>query len=48
MPKAYLRTVEILALRSEEVSPVAAHNGDLAAVRKCGPRTRFAVRPTEH
>lgn len=48
MPEAYLRTVEIPALRLEEVCLVAAHNGDLAAARKCGLRTRFAVRPTEH
>jgi 2-haloacid dehalogenase len=48
MPEAYLRTAEILALRSEEVCLVAAHNGDLASARKCGLRTAFVVRPTEH
>jgi 2-haloacid dehalogenase len=48
MPEAYLRTADILALRPEEVCFVAAHNGDLAAARKCGLRTAFVVRPTEH
>lgn len=48
MREAYLRTVKILALRPEEVCLVAAHNGDLAAARKCGLRTGFAMRPAEH
>jgi 2-haloacid dehalogenase len=48
MPEAYLRTADVLALRPEEVCLVAAHNGDLAAARKCGLRTAFVVRPTEH
>jgi 2-haloacid dehalogenase len=48
MPEAYLRTADILALRPEEVCLVAAHNGDLAAARKCGLQTAFVVRPTEH
>lgn len=48
MPEAYLRTADILALHPEEVCLVAAHNGDLAAARRCGMRTAFAVRPTEH
>jgi 2-haloacid dehalogenase len=47
-PEAYLRTVDILALRPEEVVLVAAHNDDLAAARRCGMRTAFVVRPTEH
>ncbi|WP_158818054.1 haloacid dehalogenase type II [Methylocapsa sp. S129] len=47
-PEAYLRTVEVLAMRPEEVCLVAAHNGDLAAARKCGLRTAFVPRPTEH
>ncbi|SHI61955.1 2-haloacid dehalogenase [Roseomonas rosea] len=47
-PEAYLRTAEILAMRPEEVCLVAAHNGDLAAARRCGLRTAFVPRPTEH
>ncbi|HEV8388261.1 MAG TPA: haloacid dehalogenase type II [Dongiaceae bacterium] len=47
-PEAYLRTVDILAMRPEEVCMVAAHNGDLAAARACGLRTAFVPRPTEH
>lgn len=48
MPEAYLRTADILALRPEEACLVAAHNGDLAAARKCGLRTAFVARPSEH
>jgi 2-haloacid dehalogenase len=48
MPEAYLRTVDILAMRPEEVCLVAAHNGDLAAARTCGLKTAFVPRPTEH
>lgn len=47
-PEAYLRTAEILAMRPEEVCLVAAHNGDLAAARRCGLRTVFVPRPAEH
>ena len=47
-PEAYLRTVEILAMRPAEVCLVAAHNGDLAAARKCGLATAFVARPMEH
>ena len=47
-PEAYLRTVDILALRPEEVFLVAAHNDDLSAARRCGMRTAFVARPTEH
>jgi 2-haloacid dehalogenase len=47
-PEAYLRTTEVLAMRPEEVCLVAAHNGDLAAARRCGLRTVFVPRPTEH
>jgi 2-haloacid dehalogenase len=46
--EAYLRTVEILGLRPEEICMVAAHNGDLAAAQNCGLRTAFVPRPTEH
>ena len=47
-PEAYLRTLDILAMRPDEVCMVAAHNGDLAAARACGLRTAFVPRPTEH
>jgi len=47
-PEAYLRTAEVLAMRPEEVCLVAAHNNDLAAARRCGLRTAFVARPTEH
>ena len=48
MPDAYLRTAEILGTAPGEVCLVAAHNGDLAAARRCGLRTAFVARPTEH
>ena len=47
-PEAYLRTVDILAMRPDEVCMVAAHNSDLAAARRCGLATAFVPRPTEH
>jgi 2-haloacid dehalogenase len=47
-PQAYLHTLEVLGMRGDEVCLVAAHNGDLAAARKCGLRTAFVPRPTEH
>lgn len=47
-PQAYLRTLEALMMRPDEVCMVAAHNGDLAAARACGLRTAFVRRPTEH
>ena len=47
-PEAYLRTAEVLALRPEQVCLVAAHNKDLAAARRCGLKTAFVPRPTEH
>jgi 2-haloacid dehalogenase len=47
-PQAYLRTADFLGLRGDECMMVAAHNGDLAAARKCGFRTAFVRRPTEH
>ena len=45
-PEAYLRTVEALMMRPDEVCLVAAHNSDLAAARACGLRTAFLPRPT--
>jgi 2-haloacid dehalogenase len=47
-PEAYLRTAEVLGLRPEQICMVAAHNSDLGAARKCGMRTTFVPRPTEH
>jgi 2-haloacid dehalogenase len=47
-PEAYLRTADVLGLRPEQICMVAAHNSDLAAARKCGMRTAFVSRPTEH
>ncbi|HSV01279.1 MAG TPA: hypothetical protein VLI91_14355 [Roseiarcus sp.] len=35
-------------LEPRQVCLVAAHNGDLAAARRCGLRTAFIPRPTEH
>jgi 2-haloacid dehalogenase len=47
-PEAYLRTAEALMLQPGQVCLVAAHNGDLAAARRCGLRAAFIPRPTEH
>jgi 2-haloacid dehalogenase len=47
-PAAYLNTCDILGLRPEELCLVAAHNGDLAAARRCGLSTAFIARPREH
>lgn len=47
-PEAYLRCVDALMMRPEEVCLVAAHNGDLTAARACGLRTAFLPRPMEH
>jgi hypothetical protein len=35
-------------LEPEQVCLVAPHNADLAAARRCGLRTAFIPRPTEH
>ena len=47
-PEAYIRTVDVLDMRPEEVGLIAAHNDDLAAARACGLKTVFVARPTEH
>jgi 2-haloacid dehalogenase len=47
-PETYLRTAEALMLEPEQICLVAAHNGDLAAARRCGLRTAFISRPNEH
>ncbi len=46
--QAYLRCVDALMMRPDEVCLVAAHNSDLAAARACGLRTAFLPRPMEH
>ena len=48
MREAYLRTAEVLMLKLGQVCLVAAHNDDLRAARRCGLRTAFIPRPTEH
>lgn len=47
-PESYLRTVDVLGMKPDEVCLVAAHNGDLEAAQKCGLRTGMVPRPTEH
>jgi 2-haloacid dehalogenase len=47
-PEAYLRTVDLLMMRPEQVCLVAAHNNDLSAARACGLRTVFIPRRSEH
>jgi 2-haloacid dehalogenase len=47
-PQVYAQTVELLGLQPSQVCMVAAHNGDLAAARRCGLSTAFVLRPTEH
>jgi 2-haloacid dehalogenase len=47
-PEAYLRNAEALMLGPKSVCLVAAHNSDLSAAHRCGLRTAFIPRPTEH
>ncbi|WP_027796141.1 haloacid dehalogenase type II [Paraburkholderia acidipaludis] len=47
-PQVYSETADMLGLAPAEVCLVAAHNGDLAAARRCGLATAFVARPTEH
>jgi len=47
-PESYLRTAETLMLEPAQICLVAAHNGDLAAARRCGFRTGFIPRHAEH
>lgn len=47
-PAAYLKSAEALGLAPEECMMVAAHNSDLVAASRCGLRTAFVARPTEH
>jgi len=47
-PQTYLRTAEALGLTPEQCLMVSAHNNDLHAARRCGLRTAFVYRRTEH
>ena len=47
-PVVYLASVSALHLKPENVMMAAAHNGDLAAARKCGLKTAFFPRSNEH
>lgn len=47
-PETYLGVVRLLDLEPGQVMMAAAHNGDLAAARKCGLLTAFFPRPTEY
>lgn len=47
-PEAYLVTADLLGLRPEQCTMVAAHNGDLAAASALGFRTAFVPRPHEY
>src|SRR3954466_12662468 len=47
-PAVYLAGVPALGLAPDEVTMVAAHNGDLLAAQALGLRTAFVARPTEH
>jgi len=47
-PEVYLQSVAALRLEPADVMMVAAHNSDLVAAAKCGLRTAFVARPTEH
>jgi 2-haloacid dehalogenase len=48
MPESYLRACDLLGLAPSEVLMTAAHNDDLKAAARCGLRTAFIPRPTEH
>jgi 2-haloacid dehalogenase len=48
MPQAYLRSADNLDLQPGACMMVAAHNDDLVAAARCGFRTAFVARPTEH
>ena len=48
LPEAYRAACRHLGLRPEEVTMVAAHNGDLKAAKAQGLRTAFVPRPAEH
>jgi 2-haloacid dehalogenase len=47
-PETYLGVARMLDLRPDQVMMAAAHNGDLAAARRCGLLTAFFPRPGEY
>lgn len=47
-PETYLGVARLLDLEPGQVMMAAAHNGDLAAARKCGLLTAFFPRPAEY
>jgi 2-haloacid dehalogenase len=47
-PETYLGVAKMLDLRPDQVMMAAAHNGDLAAARRCGLLTAFFPRPGEY
>jgi 2-haloacid dehalogenase len=47
-PETYLGVAKLLDLRPDQVMMAAAHNGDLAAARRCGLLTAFFPRPSEY
>ena len=47
-PETYLGVAKMMDLAPDQVMMAAAHNGDLAAARKCGLMTAFWPRPAEY
>jgi 2-haloacid dehalogenase len=47
-PETYLGVARLLDLAPRQVMMAAAHNGDLAAARRCGLMTAFFPRPGEY
>jgi 2-haloacid dehalogenase len=47
-PETYLGVAKMMDLAPDQVMMAAAHNGDLAAARKCGLKTAFFPRPSEY
>lgn len=47
-PETYLGVAKMMDLAPDQVMMAAAHNGDLAAARKCGLMTAFFPRPGEY
>ena len=46
-PEAYLKAVDLLSLKPEQVMMVAAHPGDLRAAARTGLKTAYVIRPLE-
>jgi len=47
-PETYLGVAKLMDLAPDQVMMAAAHNGDLAAARKCGLMTAYFPRPNEY